>query len=397
MLSKSLQKTALDYRFQIASYVILTFYGYFTIGLSLAVLPIFIHETLGFNTIIAGAVIGSQYIMTFFMRAYAGTIVDKKGPKPAIIASMICFMVTGILLWAAFSTSATPLLSISLLAISRLLTGCGEGMVGASPVNWAILRVGDQHTGTAISYNGISNYSSMAIGAPLGVILSQHLGNWSIAAFTIVVGFIGLISTINKKALYSLSNEVRNSFFSVFKVVSPFGIGLALAGIGFGTISTFITLYYNYKGWENAAICITCFSTMFVLGRFVLTGSINKIGGVKIALYSMLIESAGLLLIAFAPSPLLTIIGASITGLGFSMVFPALGVEAVKRASSANKGAALGAYGLFIDISLGVSGPLIGLVAKQFGMDFIFPFSLFLVLLGVIVCLLLIRSKVKSQ
>ncbi|UXD70490.1 MFS transporter [Sphingobacterium faecium] len=397
MLSKSLQKTALDYRLQIASYVILTFYGYFTIGLSLAVLPIFIHETLGFNTIIAGAVIGSQYIMTFFMRAYAGTIVDKKGPKPAIIASMICFMVTGILLWAAFSTSATPLLSISLLAISRLLTGCGEGMVGASPVNWAILRVGDQHTGTAISYNGISNYSSMAIGAPLGVILSQHLGNWSIAAFTIMVGFIGLISTINKKALYSLSNEVRNSFFSVFKVVSPFGIGLALAGIGFGTISTFITLYYNYKGWENAAICITCFSTMFVLGRFVLTGSINKIGGVKIALYSMLIESAGLLLIAFAPSPLFTIIGASITGLGFSMVFPALGVEAVKRASSANKGAALGAYGLFIDISLGVSGPLIGLVAKQFGMDFIFPFSLFLVVLGVIVCLLLIRSKVKSQ
>ncbi|UZJ63642.1 MFS transporter [Sphingobacterium sp. KU25419] len=377
MLSKSLQKTALDYRFQIASYVILTFYGYFTIGLSLAVLPIFIHETLGFNTIIAGAVIGSQYIMTFFMRAYAGTIVDKKGPKPAIIVSMICFMLTGILLWAAFYTSASPMLSISLLAISRLLTGCGEGMVGASPVNWAILRVGDQHTSTAISYNGISNYSSMAIGAPLGVILSQHIGNWSIAAFTILVGLIGLISTINKKALYSLSTEGRNSFFSVLKIVSPFGIGLALAGIGFGTISTFITLYYNYKGWENAAICITCFSTMFVLGRFVLTGSINKIGGVKIALYSMIIESVGLLMISFAPSPLLTIIGASITGLGFSMVFPALGVEAVKRASSANKGASLGAYGLFIDISLGVSGPLVGLVAKQFGMNFIFPFSLF--------------------
>ncbi|MQP28881.1 MFS transporter [Sphingobacterium faecium] len=396
MLSKSLQKTALDYRFQIASYVILTFYGYFTIGLSLAVLPIFIHETLGFNTIIAGAVIGSQYIMTFFMRAYAGTIVDKKGPKPAIIVSMICFMLTGILLWAAFYTSASPLLSISLLAISRLLTGCGEGMVGASPVNWAILRVGDQHTSTAISYNGISNYSSMAIGAPLGVILSQHIGNWSIAAFTILVGLIGLISTINKKALYSLSTEVRNSFFSVLKIVSPFGIGLALAGIGFGTISTFITLYYNYKGWENAAICITCFSTMFVLGRFVLTGSINKIGGVKIALYSMIIESVGLLMISFAPSPLLTIIGASITGLGFSMVFPALGVEAVKRASSANKGAALGAYGLFIDISLGVSGPLVGLVAKQFGMNFIFPFSLFLVLLGVMVCFILIRSRAKS-
>lgn len=396
MLSKSLQKTAKDYRFQIASYAILTFYGYFTIGLSLAVLPIFIHETLGFNTIIAGAIIGSQYIMTFFMRAYAGTIVDKKGPKPAIIISMICFILTGILLWAAFSNSSSPLLSLSLLAISRLLTGCGEGMVGASPINWAILRVGEEHTSTAISYNGIFNYSSMAIGAPLGVLMSLHLGNWSIAILTTLVGLIGLITTINKKALYSISKEVRNSFFSVLKSVAPFGTGLALAGIGFGTISTFITLYYNYKGWDNAAICITCFSTMFVLGRFVLTGSINKIGGVKIALYSMLIESAGLLLISLAPTPFVTIIGAAITGLGFSMVFPALGVEAVKSASSANKGAALGAYGLFIDISLGISGPLVGLVAKQFGMNFIFPFSLILVLSGVIVCVLLQKSKRNS-
>lgn len=396
MLSKSLQKTAKDYRFQIASYAILTFYGYFTIGLSLAVLPIFIHETLGFNTIIAGAIIGSQYIMTFFMRAYAGTIVDKKGPKPAVIISMICFILTGILLWAAFSNSSSPLLSLSLLAISRLLTGCGEGMVGASPINWAILRVGEEHTSTAISYNGIFNYSSMAIGAPLGVLMSLHLGTWSIALLTTLVGLIGLITTINKKALNSISKEVRNSFFSVLKSVAPFGTGLALAGIGFGTISTFITLYYNYKGWDNAAICITCFSTMFVLGRFVLTGSINKIGGVKIALYSMLIESAGLLLISLAPTPFVTIIGAAITGLGFSMVFPALGVEAVKSASSANKGAALGAYGLFIDISLGISGPLVGLVAKQFGMNFIFPFSLILVLSGVIVCILLQKSKRNS-
>lgn len=396
MLSKSLQKAAQDYRFQIASYAILTFYGYFTIGLSLAVLPIFIHETLGFNTIIAGAVIGSQYIMTFFMRAYAGTIVDKKGPKPAIIISMICFILTGILLWAAFSNSSSPLLALSLLAVSRLLTGCGEGMVGASPINWAILRVGEQHTSTAISYNGIFNYSSMAIGAPLGVLMSLHLGNWSIGLLTTLIGLIGLITTINKKALYAISKEVRNSFFSVLKSVAPFGTGLALAGIGFGTISTFITLYYNYKGWENAAICITCFSTMFVLGRFVLTGSINKIGGVKIALYSMLIESVGLLLISFAPTPFVTIIGAAITGLGFSMVFPALGVEAVKSASSANKGAALGAYGLFIDISLGISGPLVGLVAKQFGMNYIFPFSLILVLSGVVVCIFLQKSKRNS-
>ncbi|ULT24564.1 hypothetical protein KUH03_37400 [Sphingobacterium sp. E70] len=58
---------------KILGYVSLTFLGYFTIGLSLATLPIFIHQILGFNTIIAGLVISVQYIATF----YYGVMLEK--------------------------------------------------------------------------------------------------------------------------------------------------------------------------------------------------------------------------------------------------------------------------------------------------------------------------------
>jgi hypothetical protein len=37
---------------------------------------------------------------------------------------------------------------------------------------------------------------------------------------------------------------------------------------------------------------------------------------------------------------------------------------------------------LFIDISLGVTGPLIGGVADVFGLPYIFPFSIGIVLIG---------------
>ncbi|QEL04383.1 MFS transporter [Olivibacter sp. LS-1] len=375
--------------FIIANYVLLTFYGYFSIGLTLAVLPIFIHQQLGFNTVIAGAVISIQYIMTFLMRAYAGHIVDNRGPKPAVIASMICFLLTGILLITSFTLADKPLLSLSILIISRLVTGCGEGMVGASPVNWAMLRTGEKHTATAISYNGIANYSSMAIGAPLGVWMAGYVGNWSLGALTIATAIIGLLTAVRKPALKGDQDTPRKPFLKVLRTVSPYGSGLALAGMGFGTLSTFITLYYAFNRWNQAAICITAFSLFFVLGRLLFAKSINRFGGLRVAIVSMAVESMGLLILWLATNPHIAVLGASFTGLGFSLIFPALGVEAVSRASASNKGSALGAYGLFIDISLGVTGPLIGLVAKGLGMNYIFPFSMAMVLIGLVTCVIL--------
>ena len=61
----------------------------------------------------------------------------------------------------------------------------------------------------------------------------------------------------------------------------------------------------------------------------------------------------------------------------------------MSKVSASNKGAALGAYGLFIDISLGVTGPLVGFVAKAFGMGYIFPFSMAMVVIGLFVCVIL--------
>lgn len=131
---------------KLISYVSFTFVGYFIIGLSLSVLPIFISKSLGYSLLIAGMVISLQYISTFFLRAYSGKIIDGKGPKPAVLFSMIGFSLTGIFLILAYYFKFSPILSLSFLIITRLLTGCAEGMVGASPINWAIMDLGEKHT-----------------------------------------------------------------------------------------------------------------------------------------------------------------------------------------------------------------------------------------------------------
>src|SRR4051794_37394859 len=87
---------------EIAGFVKFTFIGYFTIGLSLGVLPVFIHNRLGYSAMIAGVVISLQYLSTFLFRGYAGSIIDKKGPKPAVLSGMTGFAISGLFLCIAF-------------------------------------------------------------------------------------------------------------------------------------------------------------------------------------------------------------------------------------------------------------------------------------------------------
>ncbi len=63
---------------------------------------------------------------------------------------------------------------------------------------------------------------------------------------------------------------------------------------------------------------------------------------------------------------------AALTGFGFSMVFPALGIEAVARVPAGSRGAALGVYSVFLDVALAATGPIAGYVSQAYGFDAIY-------------------------
>lgn len=367
---------------QLISYVSFTFIGYFIIGLSLSVLPIFISKNLGYSLLIAGIVISLQYISTFFLRAYSGKVIDGKGSKPAVLFSMIGFSLTGIFLILAYYFKFSPILSLAFLVITRLLTGCAEGMVGASPINWAIMALGEKHTAKIISYNGVACYGALAMGASLGIVIEHKFGLYGIGILSIILGIIGFFFAKTKENKTNTNPQENQSFWKVLGKVAPFGVCLALGGIGFASISTFITLYYNFFHWNNGALCLSIFGALFVAGRLVFSNVINNYGGIKVAIACLFVETIGLLIIAFATNAQMALVGAGVTGLGFSLIFPALGVMAIKSVSPSSQGSALAGYGLFIDISLGIAGPIIGSVADFFGMQFIFPFSAAMVFIG---------------
>ncbi len=380
---------------QVISIVMFTFIGYLSIGIPLAVLPGYVHNNLGYGTVIAGLVISVQYLATLLSRPYASRIIDNQGSKRAILYGLSGCGLSGVLMLVSSWLSATPALSLASLLLGRLVLGSAESLVGSASIGWGIGRVGAANTAKVISWNGIASYGAIAIGAPLGVVMVNHWGLWTMGASIIALSVVGLLLAWPKQAAPIVSG-VRLPFLHVLGRVLPHGTGLALGSIGFGTIATFITLYYATNHWENAALCLSLFGASFIGARLLFGNLINRIGGFRVAIGCLSVETLGLLLLWLAPNPQLALAGAALSGFGFSLVFPALGVEAVNLVPASSRGAAVGAYSLFIDLSLGITGPLVGAVAAGLGFASIFLFAALAAFSGLMLSLYLYRQSKRS-
>lgn len=379
---------------RILSVVMFTFVCYLTIGLPLAVLPGFVHDHLGYNSVLAGLIISAQYFATLFSRPHAGRYADQLGPKKVVLFGLACCGASGLFYALAFGVDGWPWLSLLLLCVGRVFLGVGESFASTGSTLWGIGRVGAMHTARVISWNGVATYGAMAAGAPLGVYLNQQWGLAGVAALIVLAVAVALLLASGKPDV-SIAAGQRIAFRAVFGRIWAYGLGLAMGTVGFGVIATFITLYYADKGWSGAAFSLTLFSCAFVGIRLIFSNVINLHGGLKVTLASFLVEIVGLLLIWQAGEPWMVQTGALLAGAGFSLVFPALGVEAVKQVPPQNQGTALGTYSAFLDLALGITGPLAGLLIGQAGVPSIYLAAALLVALGVLLTLrLLQRSRV---
>jgi MFS family permease len=359
---------------QILPYVFFTFVCYLAIGVQLAILPSYVHLNLGFSTVLAGLIISIEYVATVFSRPRSGWMVDRLGAKKTVTYGLALGGTSGvIMLLSAFSVHV-PWLALALLVIARLVMGVSESLTSTGATIWGIWRVGSEHTAIVISWNGICTYGALALGAPLGVFLEHSLGFWTIGTLVALLGFAPVLLASRQPAA-AVAHGEKLPFHHVLSRVAPYGIGLALGSVGFGVLATFITLDFAHRQWTGAAFALTLFGAFFVLSRLIFSHAINRFGGFTVATCCFAAESMGLMTLWLTHTEPLAFTGAALTGFGFSLVFPSLGVEAVRRIPPQDKGTALGAYGVFMDFALMIIGPAAGAIISGFGYPPIYLFA----------------------
>ncbi len=386
-ISRRISETTSSATLRILPIVLFNLVCYIVIGLEMAVVPLFVHRVLGYGTVLAGFAVSAQYLATLATRTWAGNRIDTTGARGVVVTGLLVGGLSSLLLVAAAQTTSMPLLSLLLVLGGRFLLGFSESWVAVGVIIWNIYRAGAERTALVISLNGVTSYGGIALGAPIATMIFAQGGLLGGLTGVGLLASLIMLACVPLAARHETTEPAPKtrapSFMEVIRAVMPFGLALAAGSIGFGAIASCLALYFDAEQWSGAATALALFGILFVMTRFFFSHMIGRIGGARVAMISMAVEALGLFTLAWGHTPVMANLGAALTGIGFSLVFPALGVEAVGRLGPANRGSALGGFSVFLDLAIGVSGPGLGMIIPLWGFPTLFVVAALFSVLGV--------------
>jgi MFS family permease len=368
------------------------FVAFLIIGLALPVLPLHVNQDLGLGAFVVGLVTGSQFAASLVSRVWAGHFSDSRGAKRAVVTGLLMAVGAGLLYLLSLGFVSTPVASVTILLLGRALLGGAESFIITGALSWGLALVDAQNAGKVIAWIGTAMYAAFALGAPAGSVLYASYGFTAIALATTLVPLVTLL-LVSPLRPVAPQLRARPQLTKVAGAIWVPGLGLAFSSVGFGAITAFIALLFVDRGWNPAWLAFSAFAGAFIVARVLFGHLPDRLGGARVALVCVLIEAVGQALIWFARGPSLALVGAVLTGFGYSLVYPGLGVEAVRRAPPESRGLAMGTYTAFLDLALGTASPLLGLVASGAGLGAVFLVSTLVVLCAGAVALWLMKAR----
>jgi len=373
------------------------FIAFIVIGLAMPVLPLHIHQELGLGTFLVGLVAGSQFAAAILSRVWAGRYADGRGAKLAVITGLIIAAAAGLLYLVSLEVVRVPAVSVAILLVGRALLGVGESFIITGAQSWGLAVLGAQNTGKVLAWIGSAMFAAFALGAPVGAAFYARYGFSAVALATTVLPIATLICVAPLPRVRSTASTPAG-LVNVMAAVWVPGVASALSSIGFGALTAFSSLFFVARGWA-AWPAFTVFASAFILTRIFLGHLADRFGGARVALVCVLVEAAGLGLMWSASASTPALLGAALTGFGYSLVYPGLGVEAVRSAPAQSRGLAMGAYTAFLDVALGFGTPALGLLADLAGLGTVFAASMLAALgsAGIVAALLTMSAAQRDR
>ena len=338
-------------------------FGYFALGATLQVLPSFVPARFHGGPVLVGLAVGIAFLATALTRPIAGRIADAGRARPVVLIGGACTALGGI---GQFLAGHLGSAGIALLLVARLVMGAGEAALFSGAQPWIMAGIPVAKRGRIAGWFGLSMWCGLAGGPVIAVALTGWFGADSV--------WWGVVGSCVLSALLVLTTGAQPSGKDTplrpahWRELVPVGtclpgLGLGLAAYGYGTINALLVLFLRTDRLGGDAVALAVFAVGFLAARALGSPLVDRFGGARMACPVLVVEAAGLSIVAVASSALVALLGAAIAGIGLGVIYPATVSMTLHRAGGSGVGASVGVMTSFWDLGLLAAGPISGLLA----------------------------------
>ncbi|HEX4701400.1 MAG TPA: MFS transporter [Pseudonocardiaceae bacterium] len=347
--------------------------GNLALGASLQALPALVVRRFDGGPVLVGFAVGMAFAATALCRPIAGYFADSGQARVTVFVGGLLAAVGGV------GQLAAP--DPALLLVARFLMGAGDAALFSGSLPWVLAGTPADRRGRVASWFGLSIWTGIAIGPVLATVLQYWFGDNAVWIAVIALGCAAALPVLNTPGQPSPAERASGGW----RALVPRGVALPgtvlwLASYGYGTVGALAVLFLRQSHHGGDGVPLTVFAAGYVLVRVVGGRWIDRYGGEVVASTSLLVELAGLALVAASVNLLTTLAGLALAGMGVALVYPSTVTITFKRAGLLRAGASVGAMTSCWDIGIMVAGPLGGVLAA--GVNYRFAFAFAAVLTG---------------
>lgn len=367
-------------RLAFASISLAALFSFMAIGSVLPVLPLYVKGPVGAGDVAVGVVIGAFAVTAAVARPLGGRLADATSRKRVLMIGLVICAAGGAMLFMP--------LDVPGLILARLVVGFGDGWIFTAGVSWIVDLTPEERRGQAIGIFGIAVWGGISLGTLIGQLIFSSAGYEWVWAFATLAPLAGLAVSVwtpaGRPVAQSTSEEVasaemgapvpegappapaKGSGWLPRSAIRP-GIALGMANVGFGTLAGFIVLLLDYRGVGHGAAAFTVYTAGVVVVRLFFGWIPDRWGAHRSALVGGLFQTAGIIAIGSATTLPTALVGAGLTGVGSSLIFPSLALIVVNSTDPSARATAMGWFTSFFDVGVALGAPFAGLIASLGG------------------------------
>jgi MFS family permease len=307
-----------------------------------------------------GLIISLFTITAMISRPFSGKLADTIGRVPVVmIGSAVCLICS--LLYPVLTTVAG-------LLVLRLVHGFSTGFTPTGQAAYLSDVIPSNRRGEAMGLLGTAGTLGMAAGPALGGFVAHEFG--INAVFYLSAGFallsIGIVFNLGetlsaKRKFHPEILAIRKSDLFEPSVLTPC-IAMVLTAYSYGALFTLIPDFSEISGMQNKGLLFTYLLVSSLLIRLLAGKASDVYGRRPVLIFSTLLISCSMLVLARAESTLQVTIGIIMYGLGQGSTSPTLLAWATDLSNVNFKGRGISSLYISMEFGIGIGAFVSGFV-----------------------------------